>query len=151
MRTGSVIQIVFLCAFLAELFLIAYKDRKYMKIPNRLIWAIVLLGIFSIPFFPEINLLQRGIGVLVISVPLFLCTFILPGSFGGGDIKLMAAVGLFLGWERTLFSFVAAVLAAGVCCLLMLALKKLTRKSQIPFGPFLSLGAAVTAVSLCFY
>lgn len=64
-------------------------------------------------------------------------------GMGGGDVKLLAMVGAFLGWKAVLFTlFVSSVLGSIIGGALMLSLGK-DSKYAIPFGPFLSLGALV--------
>ncbi len=66
-----------------------------------------------------------------------------PTTLGGGDLKMMAMVGSFLGWRGVMLTaFLGSV--AGVLVFLPLLLLK--RRSPIPFGVFLAVGAAVTLV-----
>ena len=67
---------------------------------------------------------------------------IVPGGFGGGDIKLMAAAGLLLGWQRSLFAVFLALLAGGGYGIWLLAAHKAGRKDHFAFGPFLCIGIA---------
>ena len=109
--------------FLLLLATAAWKDIHTRRIPNVIVLGIAAAGIFSIPFFPAISLADRGIGI-----------------FGGGDIKLMAASGIFLGREANLEAFALAVFLAGGYCIWMLLRKKLSRRERIAFGPFLCAG-----------
>ena len=62
---------------------------------------------------------------------------------GGGDIKLLAMLGAFLGWKAVLPTiFLSSLLGTLVGVPLMLV-KRANGKLAIPFGPFLSLGAMV--------
>ncbi len=126
--------------FLLLLATVAWKDIHTRRIPNVIVLGIAAAGIFSIPFFPAISLADRGIGIFCVSVPLLVLTWIVPGCFGGGDIKLMAASGIFLGWEANLEAFALAVFLAGGYCIWMLLRKKLSRRERIAFGPFLCAG-----------
>ena len=63
-------------------------------------------------------------------------------------MKLSAACGLVLAPERNLEAFAIAVLAAGGYVAVLLALGKLRKDSQIPFGPFLCLGTAIGLLRL---
>lgn len=126
--------------FLLLLATAAWKDIRTRRISNAIVLGIAAAGIFSIPFFPAISLADRGIGVFCVSLPLLILTMIVPGSFGGGDIKLMAASGIFLGWEANLEAFALAVFLAGGYCIWMLLRKKLNRRERIAFGPFLCAG-----------
>lgn len=120
----------------------AWKDIQMKRIPDIIVLGMAAAGILSIPFFPEIGLAERGIGMLCVSVLLLFIALAVQGSFGGGDIKLMAASGIFLGWESNLGAFALAVLAAGGWCVWKLFRKQLNRKEQIAFGPFLCAGIA---------
>ena len=64
----------------------------------------------------------------------------------GGDIKLMGAAGLFLGWKLILLALIVGSVVGAIISLILLAAKKAGRKTMIPFGPFLSLGIAVAAL-----
>jgi leader peptidase (prepilin peptidase)/N-methyltransferase len=68
----------------------------------------------------------------------------IPGGFGGGDIKLMAAAGIVLGWKGNVFAFFIAALLGGVYGIYLLVTKKKGRKEHFAFGPFLSIGIAVS-------
>ena len=72
--------------------------------------------------------------------PLFMIDLILPGSFGGGDIKLLAIAGGLLGWKGGLLALCAGFLAAGIYSVVMLTMGKMRKKDQIALGPFLCLG-----------
>lgn len=61
---------------------------------------------------------------------------------GGGDMKLGAMLGSFLGWQLTIVALFLAVVAGGGGALAVLSTGKKGRKDPIPFGPFLALGGA---------
>jgi leader peptidase (prepilin peptidase)/N-methyltransferase len=63
---------------------------------------------------------------------------------GGGDMKLMASVGAFIGWEKALFAVFIAAVMAGIAGLILLTAKKIEKKGYIPFGPFLSAASFLT-------
>lgn len=63
------------------------------------------------------------------------------GAFGLGDVNLLAGVGLMAGGSRALGGVVLALLVAGVVLLVLLATRRVTRHSYVPFGPFFILGA----------
>lgn len=113
-----------------------------MEIPNTLVIVVFVLGIISIFTMPGTSLPSRILGMFVVSVPLLLITILVPGAFGGGDIKLMAACGLFLGTKLTLLSFAFAVLTGGLYGIWLLVMKKKSGKEHFAFGPFLCLGMA---------
>jgi leader peptidase (prepilin peptidase) / N-methyltransferase len=63
------------------------------------------------------------------------------GAFGLGDVNLLAGVGLMAGASRALGSVIVALLLAGVVLLILLAARRVTRESYVPFGPFFIIGA----------
>ena len=64
---------------------------------------------------------------------------------GGGDIKLMAAVGFVLGWKAVLISLFMSALFGVFFTIGRKILVKTEMKGLIPFGPFLAMGSAVCA------
>lgn len=128
---------------LAMLTAIAFVDIDTMEIPNGFNIAIFVLGVISIFVFPELTILQRVIGIFSVSVPMIIISLLVPGAFGGGDIKMMAAIGLFLGWKLCLLSWFLAILVGGIYGIYLLAAKKKGKKDHFAFGPFLCVGCMV--------
>jgi len=64
-------------------------------------------------------------------------------AMGLGDVKLIAAIGTFVGWEGILFTIVAASFIGAAYGLAAIALGKRERSSKIPFGPYLAVGAVI--------
>lgn len=121
---------------------VGFIDYDTMEIPDGLSIAAAVLGVLSIFFGRGAYWHEHLIGLFVISVPMLLLALILPGAFGGGDIKLMAGCGLFLGWKNALLSFFFAAVIGGLYAAILLLRKKKKGKDQIPFGPFLCMGVA---------
>lgn len=134
-------------AFVALLVCIALIDAETQLIPDRLNLAVALCGAAAVFAMPGLRLTDRLIGALCVSVPMFLLCLAVPGGFGGGDIKLMAAAGLFLGWRLTLLAAFLAILGGGGYGAYLLLAKKADRKAHFAFGPFLcaGMGAALFA------
>ena len=63
------------------------------------------------------------------------------GAFGIGDVKLLAGTGLLLGGERALGGTIFGLILAGVVLLALLVTRRIGRRSYVPFGPFLIIGA----------
>ena len=63
------------------------------------------------------------------------------GAFGLGDVKFLAGMGLMLGGDRALSATLFGLIVAGVVLLVLLATRRIGRRSFVPFGPFLIIGA----------
>jgi leader peptidase (prepilin peptidase)/N-methyltransferase len=68
------------------------------------------------------------------------------GAFGLGDVFLLAGVGLMVGAERALGGVIVGLVAAGVVLFVLLAMKRIGRRTYVPFGPFLIGGALWAAL-----
>ena len=75
------------------------------------------------------------IGLYVASIPFG------AGAFGLGDVKLLIGVGLMTGFLRTFTGLVSGLLAAGLVLVLLLATRRIGRRTFVPFAPFLIFGA----------
>lgn len=130
-------------AFFSVLTVVTLMDWDTMEIEDGCEIAILILAVISLFVVPEITIVQRLIGAVCVSVPMLILTILIPGAFGGGDIKLMAAAGLFLGWKLTLISTALGILFGGAYGIAVLVTKKLDRKDHFAFGPFLCMGMAL--------
>jgi leader peptidase (prepilin peptidase)/N-methyltransferase len=76
----------------------------------------------------------------------FSLNFVGPRYLGFGDVRLAPVLGLALGWlgiRYVILGFFAANLVGAVTGITLIAMKKMSRDQPIPFGVFLSLGAAL--------
>ena len=131
------IQIFLLTIILLK---IAWEDARTRHIRGRWILLYGVLGIWNEWMEKGIDLGESVAGFLSVSSVLVLVNLLRPGSFGGGDIKLTAVAGTVLGWERNFAAFAMAMWLSGIFCAVMLATRRMTRKSAIPLGPFLCAG-----------
>ena len=77
---------------------------------------------------------------------MLIAALIIKGAFGGGDIKLMVAAGLYLGWKYTLAGMVVGMLVAGIYGLYLIITKKLGPKSKLKLAPFLAYGLGAASL-----
>lgn len=130
------------CFFVLQA-VIAEQDWRKRKIPDKCTVLVFMWSVGAVWIFPEISFAERLAGAVAVSGFLLLLVLLCPGSFGGGDIKLMAAAGLGLGLRRICAAFVLAVGMAGVYALFELLVRRRGRKAVFAFGPFLCAGLAV--------
>ena len=125
---------------------IALTDARQYIIPDEFSLGGLVLGLlFSLaPGFPTLgqSLLGAGVGFILLWVVGAVGTRIFKeDAMGGGDIKMMAMVGAFLGWDQVLLTiFLGALLGT----LVFVPLSLIGKKRLVPFGVFLALGAAAT-------
>lgn len=129
----------------AVLVMITVIDMYTQTIPPVLNIILGALGLVSILTMPGISVAERVIGFFCISVPMFMIVLLVPGGFGGGDIKMMAASGILLGWKGNLAAFfIGLIIGGGYGAFLLISGKK-GRKEHFAFGPCLSIGIFVSA------
>lgn len=139
---GSPAASVTVILFLGLLLVVGFVDWDTMEIPDSFVAAAFILGLLSVFTMRDTGILSRIIGIFAVSVPLLLLTLAVPGAFGGGDIKLMAGCGLFLGAKLCLLSLAFAVLTGGLYGIWLLLTRKKGGKEHFAFGPFLCVGMA---------
>lgn len=126
--------------YLGILLMISLTDRETQIIYDRFHILILLLGILAVGSFPEHGLSDRLLGFFIIALPMLILAFFIPGAFGGGDIKLMAASGWLLGTRAIVCAMFFGLMAGGFYGFWMLKAGKLGRKDRFALGPFLAFG-----------
>lgn len=130
-------------SFICILMVVAYIDLDTQMIYDRFHILIIVLTIISCFVSNDLNIVERLIGSVVISVPMLVLTILIPGAFGGGDIKLMAVSGFLLGVKAIVIAMFIALIIGGGYGAYMLLTKKLDRKDHFAFGPYLVIGLIV--------
>lgn len=132
--------------FLCVLLLLSLVDWDSFEIPDGCHVAAVLIWAAALPFlgwgWREIGgrlLCGLVYGGALLGVSLVLDKLLGRDSLGGGDIKLFAVVGLYLGFVGSLF----AVILACALGLLLTALRRAARGESVPFGPAIAMATAV--------
>ena len=121
---------------------VALIDAETQLVPDRLNLALAVCGVVGTLLSPA-GWLPHLIGAFCVSVPMLLLCLAIDGAFGGGDIKLMAAAGLFLGWQNTLLAMFLGILGGGLYGIWLLAAKRADKKDHFAFGPFLCAGIVI--------
>ncbi len=135
--------------FIAILTTAAYVDLHERIIPNELVLFGLAAGLILVLVagYAEKSFLQALIGGVTGFGFLFLLAVIVPGGMGMGDVKLMAVIGLFLGWPWIGLGLTLAFLAGGIASAGVMLMRLFGRKEKhIPFGPYLAIGAIATLV-----
>ena len=122
------------------LFVIARIDWDTMRIPNECILGVLMLVIPYLLFQQNVTFISRIIGFFIVSLPMLGLTILIPGAFGGGDIKLIAVGGLILGHANTMLSMFIALLLGGIYATYLLCSGKAKKGQCMSFGPYLCIG-----------
>jgi len=134
------VKAVLVLAALSVLTVAALIDADTMELWDRFHLMLLLCAAAAAAVFPEVTPLERLIGCFAVSLPMLALALLIPGGFGGGDIKLSFALGALLGWKGMLTAGFLALLGAGARCIWLLARKKAAPGDRIAFGPFLCAG-----------
>ena len=135
-------------ALFSALLVITAIDIAHYIIPNVITLPGIVLGVVCAATVLPVGLVNSILGLLVGGGLLWVLAWLSPYLFGkegmgGGDIKLLAMIGAFLGWKPTLLAVLVGAFVGSVVGVGLIALRVLRRDQYIPFGPFLALGAVV--------
>lgn len=142
--------LIFLLIISCFLIIIFVYDLKYYIIPDKIIYPAIAITflyrlyeiIFNFQFsISNFQTILSGLGAAMFFT---LIVFMSNGRWMGvGDIKLAFLMGLLLGWPNILVALFFAFMAGALVGLAMIAAKKKTMKSEVPFGPFLVAGVFI--------
>lgn len=132
--------------YFAAMVLLMATDLDQRLMPDVVTLPLMALGLAALAWGGD-SLVSRESPWLAIAgavaVPGILLLISLPfgeGAFGLGDVKLLVSVGLVAGLARIVLAAFAGALLGGVGIVVLLAARRVTLKSYIPFGPFLIAG-----------
>ena len=134
---------VVLCLYFSALLIAWFIDREETYIPDRVHLIILAAAVASWFCGPAVSLPERLLGGAGAGLVMLLISRLTGGGIGGGDIKLMTASGLLLGWKLILPAFFFAYILALLRYLIPLLQKKLAAGQEIPMAPFFALSLMV--------
>jgi leader peptidase (prepilin peptidase)/N-methyltransferase len=140
-------RLVFACAMVV-LFAI---DLEHHLLPNVITLPGIAVGLIASAVLPP-GIVDALIGVLIGGGVLWLigeAYFRFSGheGMGGGDVKMLAMIGAFLGWKLVLVTLVLSSVLGSVIGLIVIAARKGGLKYALPYGTFLALGALVASLA----
>lgn len=150
-RFSASLQTLAALWFFSLLIVIAWIDWDTQLIPNGLLLWLLPVGILCTAFGVFVPWYSALLGTVIGAGALLAVDGIgrllyKQESMGGGDIKLMAVVGLYLGWQQTLLALGLAILSGAIVGTVLLARAQKQRREGLtmPFGPFLAIGSAIS-------
>jgi len=139
---ANLVDFVIAAGLLAALVAITAIDLRYLIIPDSITLPGILAGFLASLASQRLSWAESAGGILL-GGGLFIVVILLSrGGMGGGDLKLGAMLGAFLGWKALLVALFVAVALGGLAAAGLLASGRRARKDAVPFGPFLAIGGA---------
>lgn len=147
LKYGLTITFIKYALLASLLIVISFIDLKLQIIPDRLNIFTLILGILFLLIEMDFSsALNSILGLLVGGGIFLLIAIITNGAMGGGDIKLMGALGLFLGWKYILMVTLISFIIGAIASIVLMALGIKGRKDFIPFGPFISISGLIVMI-----
>ncbi|GAA1838603.1 prepilin peptidase [Agromyces salentinus] len=154
LRFGLAWIVPALLVFAASATVLTLVDLAEKRLPNAVIFPAT--GTIALLLVPPtwatgewIALAWAALGAVAMFAVYFLLALISPSSMGMGDVKLALPLGLLLGWfgvNAWLIGLLAAFVIGGVVAVIALALRRVTLRGSIPFGPSMLAGALLAAL-----
>lgn len=146
-RDGLEWQLAIELLFLSILILITFIDLDTYTIPDVLSVGGTVAGFLLSFVSTRVDWTGSIVGILAGGGFFYLIAFAYHAvrkqeGLGGGDIKLMAMIGAFLGWRGVIFTVLTASIVGTAVGFVVMSRKRKGMNTMLPFGPFLALGAA---------
>lgn len=139
---ASIVSKALSCFLLCWLWLLWLIDYRFQFIFDDSLLPLLVVGLVATPWLP-FSIWQRlaaGAGAFVV---LALLAILGRGALGGGDVKMMAVLGLWFGVNGIITAASVGFIIGGIAAIAMLLFKVHGRKDFFAFGPFLIIGAVV--------
>lgn len=145
-RQGLIFSLLFI--FCSALVVVTFIDLEHKIIPDSITLPGIVIGFIASFFIPQLGWLNSLIGIVGGGGSLLLIAYgyelvAKKEGMGGGDVKLLAMMGAFLGWKGVIFIVFTASLIGSVIGVGLMLAKNKDGTLAIPFGPFLASGAVL--------
>ena len=148
LRFGLCLELIFYCAFISVLLIIAVIDLKRMIIHDAMTAVLSIIALIML-FVLKLPVKEQILGA-VVGFSAFFCIYWIARAiykreaFGLGDVFLMGAAGLFLGFKSAVFTLMFSFYIALIAIIILKIFRvKLKLSQEIPFGPFICAGACI--------
>ena len=137
-----------LLVYLSSMVLLALSliDIERGIVPDAIIVPATGVALLAAVFIPELGWKPALLGGAIAFGTLLLPAVLKPGGMGWGDVKLAPLLGIVTGFPSILFALFASFLLGGLAAVVVLILGKGTRKTPLPFVPFLATGTILGLV-----
>lgn len=132
------------CLLISALITLSVIDWRTYEIPVGINYFILALGLIMTALHYE-DWLNHVIGFFAVSTFIFIIILATKGrGMGGGDMKLMAAAGLMLGWKNIVLAFLLGCILGAIIHVVRMKVSKADH--QLAFGPYLSAGILIAVL-----
>ena len=139
-QLGLSVNAVAYALLVTALLVVSFIDLAYMIIPDAVTLPGLAVGV-AVGLLPSsIGFANAVAGACLGGGIFLLITLLYPAGMGGGDVKLIAMIGAFVGWQAVLVTIILSAFCGAVSGLTLILLGLKGRRDPVPFGPFLALG-----------
>ena len=146
---GLSVQTLIYIVLSSALVIIAFIDLNEQIVPDVISLPGIVIGFIISFFVPYISFINSALGVLVgggiiLIIGLVGSVIFKKEAMGGGDVKLAAMIGAFLGWRYIIISLFLGFFLGALAGIFLIMSKIKSREDVVPFGPFIVLGSFIT-------
>jgi leader peptidase (prepilin peptidase)/N-methyltransferase len=146
---GLSIQSLIYIILSSALIIIAFIDLNEQIVPDVISLPGTVIGFIISFFVPYISFINSALGVfvgggIILVIGLAGSVIFKKEAMGGGDVKLAAMIGAFLGWRYIIISLFLGFFLGAVAGIVLVLSKIKSREDTVPFGPFIALGSMIT-------
>ncbi|MCP4567676.1 MAG: prepilin peptidase [FCB group bacterium] len=149
---GLTLQLALHWFLASALLVIFFIDLEFQIIPDKITFPGMVIGLIGAFFVETPGIVNALIGFVVGGGALLAVAYLGEWLFkkeamGGGDIKMAAMMGAFVGWQKVLLIFMGGAVIGMIVSLIWMGMSEKVRKERlIPFGPFLAVAALIIVV-----
>jgi len=146
---GLSIQSLIYIILSSALVIIAFIDLNEQIVPDVISLPGIVIGFIISFFVPYISFINSALGVIVgggiiLVIGLAGSVIFKKEAMGGGDVKLAAMIGAFLGWRYIIISLFLGFFLGALAGIFLILSKIKNKEDVVPFGPFIILGSFIT-------
>jgi leader peptidase (prepilin peptidase)/N-methyltransferase len=146
---GLSVQTLIYIILSSALIIIAFIDLNEEIVPDVISLPGIVIGFILSFFVPYISFMNSALGVLVgggiiLIIGMAGSVIFKKEAMGGGDVKLAAMIGAFLGWRYIIISLFLGFFLGALAGIILIMSKIKSREDAVPFGPFIVLGSFIT-------
>ena len=146
---GLSVQFLIYIILSSALIIIAFIDLNEQIVPDVISLPGIVIGFIISFFVPYISFINSVLGIfagggIILIIGLAGSIIFKKEAMGGGDVKLAAMIGAFLGWRYIIISLFLGFFLGALAGIILILSKIKSREDVVPFGPFIVLGSLIT-------